>query len=252
MHAKHYDMFSGLMSSVAMCREQTRMQVRGSDPPIRAGQAEDASRFLRRYRRETPWQKYASPPPEPSPPWQKYAEALLYGGETLSQRTHHDLFSGASPPHRDHALLSRHREDGVVAARSPGGGVNEEMDGLVRYRGWWDLGEHNVQVNGPEDLLQGVESEPTQFTLDEIGAVLHDGLELDVPVAALPPGDKVQHVGAPSRLPLLPTGVAGESHGKGGEEGEVRGLVPHPEKSREEVDLTGHSGYGQEACRPHD
>ena len=230
--------------------------------PVKTENMPAPTRFLRRCRRidhtNTPetWQKYGgkhetqSTNSTQTPPWQKYAEALLYGGETLSQRTHRDLFCDTygdsfsnsysdtySDTYSDHALLSRHRQDGVVAARSPGGGVNEEMDGLVRYRGWWDLGEHNVQVNGAEDLLQGVEGEPTQFTLDEVGPVLHDRLELDVPVPALPPRHQVEHVRALSCLPVLSTGGAGERYTEGGEEREVGGLVPHAQEAREEVDL---------------
>jgi hypothetical protein len=179
-----------------------------------------------------------------SPNWQsEYASALFYGGETLSQQNN---------THRDHALLSRHRQDGVVAPWSPGSGVNEEMDSLVRYWSRRQLGEHDVQVDSTKDLLQRVESEPTQFALDEVGAVLHDSLQLDVSVPALPPRDEVQHVGALSSLSSLPAGIAGESDAQCGEDWEICGLVPHSQEPSEEVDLASDCGNGQKAGSPHD
>lgn len=161
-------------------------------------------------------------------------------------------YKGETLTHRDHALLPRNREDGVVAPWSPRRGVDEEMDLLICDWGRGCLREHDIQVDRAEDLLEGVEGEPTQFALDEVGAVLHDRLQLDVPVPALPPRDEVQHVGTLCRPTVLPAGVAGESDGECGEEREVGGLVPHAEEAREEVDLGCDSGDGQQACRPHD
>ncbi len=184
-----------------------------------------------------------TPSASESPFWQyEYEEALMGGGET--ERS-------VKTTYRDHALLSGHRQDGVVAPWTPGSGVNEEMDGLVRYWGRRQLREHDVQVNRSEDLLQGVECETTQFALDEVGAVLHDCFQLDVPFPALPARYEVKHVGALGGLAVLPAGVAGESNGECGKEGEVCSLVPHSEKTREEVDLAGNSGNGQEAGGPH-
>lgn len=241
-------MFSGIMSSVAMCREARKEEI---SPPIRfvriGGSCEarkempNPSRFVRNGRR------FLDPSEtdintNKNDNWQEYAEALLYGGETLSQNN----------THRDHSLLPCHRQDGVVAPWSPSRGVDEEMDGLIRYWGRGQLGEHDVQVNGPEHLLQGIEGEPAQLALDEIGTVLHDSLKLDVPVPALPPRDEVQHVGALCSPPVLPAGVAGESDAQCGEEREVGGLVPHSEEPREEVDLTCDGGDCKKAGGPHD
>ena len=149
--------------------------------------------------------------------------------------------------HRDEPLLAAHREDGVVAARAARCGVDEEVDQLVDDRGRGRLGEHDVQVGAAEDLLEGVERQPTQFAFDEIWAILHDGLELDVPVAALPAGDEVEHVRAVGGAAVLPALGAGERDAERGEHGEVRDLVPHAEEAREEVDLARDGRDGQEA-----
>ena len=156
-----------------------------------------------------------------------------------------------SETHRDQPLLPGDGQDGVIAPWAPGRWVDEEVDGLVGHRGRRRLREHDVQVHAPEDLLQRVEGEPTQFAFDEVWTVLHDGLELKVPVPALPARHQVKHVGAFSCPPVLSTGGAGQSDGESGEEGEVGRLVPHPQQAREEVDLTCDSGDGQEACGPH-
>ena len=176
----------------------------------------------------------------------KYTAALLSGGETIRIMRQHNT------THRDHALLPRNREHSVVAPWSPSGGINEEMDSLVRDWSRGDLGEHDVQIDRAENLLQGVECETTQFALDEVGAVLHDRLQLDMPVTTLPPRDEVEHVRALGCLPVLPALIAGESHRKCGKEREICGLVAHSQQPSEEVDLAGHCGNSQEAGGPYD
>ena len=176
----------------------------------------------------------------------KYTAALLCGGETTRIMRQHNT------THRDHALLSRNRQHSVVAPWSPSGGINEEMDRLVRDWSRRDLGEHDVQIDRAENLLQGVECETTQFALDEVGAVLHDCLELDMPISTLPPRDEVKHVGALSCPPVLPALIAGESHRECREEWEICGLVTHSQQPSEEVDLAGHCGNSQEARGPYD
>ena len=186
---------------------------------------------------------------EPSDAWPEYSAALLCNVLHSPKSSNGSTLKST---YRDHALLSRNREDGVVAPRPPSRWVDEEMDLLIRNWGRHCLSEHDVEINSAEDLLERVEGEPTQFALDEVGAVLHDRLQLDVPVPALPPRDEVPHVGTLCRPTVLPAGVAGESDGECGEEREVGGLVPHAEEAREEVDLGCDSGDGQQACRPHD
>lgn len=44
------------------------------------------------------------------------------------------------------------------------------------------LREHDVKVRGLEQLLVGVEREAAELALYEVGAVLHDGFQLDVAV----------------------------------------------------------------------
>ncbi len=149
--------------------------------------------------------------------------------------------------HRDEPLLPADGEDGVIAAWPASGRVDEEVDGLVGYCGGRGLGEHDLQVHSPEDLLEGVEGEPTQFAFDEIWSILHNGLEFDVPITALPARDEVEHVGAASRLAVFSALCAGQGDAERGEHGEVGGLVPHPQEAREEVDLAGDGGDGQQA-----
>ena len=149
--------------------------------------------------------------------------------------------------HRNEPLLPPDGEDGVIAPWSAGGGVDEEVDGVVGGPLRGRLGEHDVQVGGAEDLLQRVEGKAAELALDEVGAVLHDGLELDVAIPRLPPWDEVEHVGAVGRLPVLAALGAGQSYAEYAEKWEVCDLVPHAEEARVEVDLGGEGGDGQEA-----
>ena len=243
-------MFSGIMSSVAMCREVRKEAMPNPIRFVRIGASREGSkeampnpsRYVKRFGAS---RRFLDPSEttNKNDNWQEYAEALLYGGETLSEN---------NPTHRDHPLLPCDRQDGVVAPWSPSSRVNEEMDGLIRYWGRGGLGEHDVQVYRPEHLLQGIKGEPAQLALDEVGTVLHHSLQLDVPIPALPPRDEVKHVGAPSGLAVLSTGSTCESDGECGEERQVGGLVPHSEEPREEVDLTCDGGDCKKAGGPHD
>ena len=154
--------------------------------------------------------------------------------------------------YRDETLLSADRDDRVVTTRPPGGWINKDMNRLVHNGGRRSLRKHNVEVDVPKNLLQGVECETTQFAFDEVWSVLHDSLQFHVPVPALPAWDEVQHVRALGGLPVLSALIAGERDGERGEEREVCGLVPHSEESGEEVDLAGHRGDRQEAGGSHD
>ena len=115
--------------------------------------------------------------------------------------------------HRDDPLVPRHRQDGVVAGGPPGRRVDEKEDVLVDWLLEGGLAEHDVQFLGPKRLLAGVERQPAELALparqsaqpapppmvtdlDEVRPVLHDRLELDVPVRALPPVPQ----GQPRRL----------------------------------------------------
>ena len=143
----------------------------------------------------------------------------------------------ASGTHREHALLAGDGHDRVVALGSAGSGVDEYVDGLVEHRCGRDHGEHVLDVRRLEDLLVGVEGQPAQLALDEVGAVLHDGLEFDVPVRALPAGHQVQHVHARGGLAFLDALLACQLDADRGEQGQPGDLVPHPEQPRVEVDL---------------
>jgi hypothetical protein len=175
----------------------------------------------------------------------------LWGSETnvANEANNYPMLDTSFPSltYRDESLLPADGQDSIVAPRSPRGRVDEDVDHLVHNRRRRSLGEHHIEVDGAEDLLQGVESEAAQLAFDQVWAILHDGLELEVPVPALPPGDEVQHVRALSCLPVLSAGVAGQRDGEGREEREVGGLVPHSEQAREEVDLGRDGRDGQEA-----
>ena len=149
--------------------------------------------------------------------------------------------------HRNEPLLSPDGEDGVVAPWPPGGGVDEEVNDVVGDPRRGRLGEHDVQVDGAEDLLERVEGKAAELALDEVGAVLHDGLELDVAVPRLPSWDEVEHVGAVGRLPVFAALGAGQGHAQNAEQWEVCDLVPHAEEARVEVDLRCEGRDGQEA-----
>ena len=229
-------MFSGLMASVALCRDQRTNAGRGAKD-----ETVQSTRFVRRL---SVAERVGS--------MRNLNVTADMGGEEGGETVQSIPQTPRAENHRDQPLLPGHGQHGVIAARPPGCGVDEEVDGLVRH---WDrrwLREHDVQINRSKDLLEGIEGKPTQFAFDEVWPVLHDGLELEVPVPALPARDKVEHVGALSCPPVLPAGSAGEGDTEGREEREVGGLVPHAEQPREEVDLRCDGGDGQQARCPHD
>jgi len=97
--------------------------------------------------------------------------------------------------YRYHPLLAGHRDDGVVAVGAPRGWVNEDVDVLVDDRRGHGLLKHELDVLRLKHLLQRVEGQPGQLGLDKVRPVLHDGLELDVPVGALPPApEQAQYI----------------------------------------------------------
>lgn len=154
--------------------------------------------------------------------------------------------------YRNEPLLSADGEDGVVAPWSACSWVDEEVDGVVGdpLRGL--LREHNVKIDRAEDLLERVEGQAAELALDEVGPVLHDGLELDMAVPRLPTWDEVEHVGAVGRLPVFAALCAGEGHAEDAKQWEVCDLVPHAEEARVEVDLRGEGRDGEEAGGPDD
>ena len=154
--------------------------------------------------------------------------------------------------HRNQPLLSSDGEDGVIAPWPAGGGVDEEVDGVVGDPRRRLLGEHDVEVDGAEDLLERVEGQPAELALDEVGPVLHDGLELDVAIPGLPAWDEVEHVGAVGRLPVFAALCAGQGHAEDAKQWEVCDLVPHAEEARVEVNLRGEGRDGEEAGGPDD
>lgn len=191
--------------------------------------------------------------------------------------------------YRYQPLLACHGDDGVVAVGPPRGWVNEDVDVLVDDCGRRGLVKHDLDVLGLEDLLKRVERKPGKLRLDEVRPVLHDGLELDVAVRALPPaprggqvnmldpvrtvntmgppsryprkkqktnrgspGDQVKHVDALGGLALGLAGCAGQLHAQEGEDGLPREPVPHLHEPRVEVDLARERADGQEGRVSHD
>ena len=154
--------------------------------------------------------------------------------------------------HRNQSLLPGDGDDCVIAPWSTGGGVDEEVDHVVGDPGGRGLGEHDVHVYRPKDLLEGIEGQPTQFAFDEVWPVLHDGFELDVAVPGLPARDEVEHVGAVARLAFFSTLCAGEGHAQHAEKGQIGDLVPHPKEARVEVDLGQEGRDGDQGGVAHD
>ena len=74
--------------------------------------------------------------------------------------------------YREHALLSCHREHGVVALGSTRSGVDEQVDRLVDHGDGRVLREHDLDLRRLEQLVVRVERQPAQLALDQIGAVL--------------------------------------------------------------------------------
>lgn len=119
--------------------------------------------------------------------------------------------------HRDEPLLPSDGEDGVVAHGSAAGGVDEGENGLVEDCSGWGLGEHDFYVSRLEDLLTTIKCQTAELALDEVWSILHDGLELNVPLRTLPPGYEVKHVLAFMGFAILNAFSAGELHAETGE-----------------------------------
>lgn len=111
--------------------------------------------------------------------------------------------SNENKAHREQPLVSRDAQDAIVALRTTRRRVYKGVHGLVENRRRRGLAKHDLHVRGLENLLVGVEREARQLALNEIGSVLHNGLELDMTVGALPPRYQMQHMDAPSSLPVL-------------------------------------------------
>jgi len=149
--------------------------------------------------------------------------------------------------YREQPLVPCHAQHGIVALWPARSGVDEGVDGLVQDRRGRGLVEHNLDVGGLEDLLVGIEGEAGQLALDQIGAVLHDGLQFDMPVRALPARHEVEHVHARGCLSVLDAPAARELDADAGEKRQARDLVPHPEQARVKIDLRGQGGDGDQA-----
>ena len=141
-------------------------------------------------------------------------------------------------------------EHGVVALGPARRRVDERVHGLVEHGDGRGLVEHGLDVRRLEDLLVRVEGQAGQLALDEVRAVLHDGLELHVAVRALPARDQVEHVHAAGRLAVLDALAAGQLHADAREQREARDLVAHPEQAGVEVDLRGQRRDGDQARVP--
>lgn len=184
-------------------------------------------------------------------------------------------------PHayRYHSLLPSYGKDGVVGVGPARCGVDEDVHVVVDDRGGDGLLEHNLDVLGLKNLLQRVEGQPGKLGLDKVGPVLHDRLELDVPVCTLPPAqvntmappsryvkknrtnkhkkkksprDQVQHVHAIGGPPLGLASSAGQLHAQESKQRLAGQPVPHLHQAGVEVDLAGQRGDGQQCCAAHD
>jgi len=80
--------------------------------------------------------------------------------------------------HRDDAALAHEADDGVVGARAARGRVDDDEDVLVLGELERARGEHGVDVDLAEDLLEAVEREARELGLDEVRAVLRKKIHL--------------------------------------------------------------------------
>ena len=121
--------------------------------------------------------------------------------------------------HRNQPLLSGHGEYRVVAARAASSRIDEEVDEVIDDVRRGGLGEHNVEVLCPEDLLEGIEGQTRELRLDKIRPVLHDCLEFDVPIPALPARNQVEHVNTVRCFSLLSAFGASKRYAQRGKHG---------------------------------
>ena len=133
--------------------------------------------------------------------------------------------------------MPRDAEHGIVALRSASRRVDEEIYSLVQDRVGGLLLKHDLDVGGTENLLVGVERQAAQLALDEVGAILHDGFELDMTIRALPAWHEMQHVHAGGGLSLFDALAAGQLHADAGEHGKTGDRVAHSHQTGVEVDL---------------
>jgi hypothetical protein len=164
----------------------------------------------------------------------------------VAQRTYLAGQRARGVAHRDEALDARDRQDRVVAVRPARRRVDEDVDVLVDRADRAGLVEHDLNQLGLKDLLQRVKGEPRELALNKVWPVLHDDLELHVPVGALPARHQVQHVDALGSLAFGPARRARQLHAQDGEDGLVRDGVAHLDEPGVEVDLAGEGADGQQ------
>ena len=148
------------------------------------------------------------------------------------------------------------------------------MNIVIQQDGRALLAEHDVQVHRLEDLLERVECQARQLALDQIWPVLHNCLELHVPVRALPPGaisggfrglshinhkiikntpgHQMEHVHTLGRLPIRLARRTRQLDTQKGKHRLIRDLVLHLHQPRVEVDLARQRADGQKRGVTHD
>jgi hypothetical protein len=116
--------------------------------------------------------------------------------------------------------------------------VDHQVDTLIKH---WLLSlgiiEHILDILRPERLLQRVKCHTRELRLDQIRPVLHDRLQPNVTLGALPARDQMKQMDAFTRLPVLYTLFAGEFDAQRGEDRHPSRFVAHFDKSRIEVDF---------------
>ena len=101
--------------------------------------------------------------------------------------------------------------------------VHEDGNVLVDLRaGSLQVVDHAVDVILAEALLKGVKGKAAELGGDEVRSVLHDCLQTDVLVRALPAGNQVEHVLAVGGLALILALGTCKLHAKGLEDGLLR------------------------------
>jgi len=111
----------------------------------------------------------------------------------------------------------------------------------------WFLGKHDIQVRRLEDLLAAVKRQAAELALDEIRPVLHDGLELDMPVRTLPSWNQMKHVLTLVGLSIFYAFLARELDVQANEKWHVCDTVAHPHQAGVKVDFACKGGYSDKA-----
>lgn len=97
------------------------------------------------------------------------------------------IFDTHRQSYRYHSLLPGHGQHSVVGVGPTSCRIYEDVDVVVDDMGGHRLPEHDLNIFSFENLLQGIKGQPRELRLNEVRPILHNSLELEMPVCRLPP-----------------------------------------------------------------